>query len=100
VGSNPARGMAVCDSVLCCPVQVKAFATGRSLVQRSPTVCLNRLRNLRCEAAKVLTRTVVTVDDDITGRPTKLGTKRVTSGMCCKSFPSAAAVCPHGPVSL
>jgi hypothetical protein len=30
VGSNPARGMDVCPcvSVLCCPVQVEAFATG------------------------------------------------------------------------
>jgi hypothetical protein len=44
--------------VLCCPVQVEAFATGSLLVKRSPTECLNRLRNLRCEAAKVLTRTV------------------------------------------
>jgi hypothetical protein len=42
-GSNPAEGMDVC--VLCLymlrfPVQVEASATGLSLVQRSPTVCL------------------------------------------------------------
>jgi hypothetical protein len=42
-GSNPAQGMNVClcVSVLCCPVQVEAFAMGRSLIQRSPTVCVN-----------------------------------------------------------
>jgi hypothetical protein len=42
VGSNPAQGMDVCPrlSVLCCPVQVEAFATGWSLVQRSRTKCL------------------------------------------------------------
>jgi hypothetical protein len=38
-GSNPAGGMEIClwGSVLCCQVEVSA--TGRSLVQRSPTVC-------------------------------------------------------------
>jgi hypothetical protein len=29
--------------MLCCPVQVEAFATGWSLVQRRPTVCLNKI---------------------------------------------------------
>jgi hypothetical protein len=39
VSSNPAGGMEVCLflSVVCCQVQV--YATGRSLVQRSPTGC-------------------------------------------------------------
>jgi hypothetical protein len=32
-----------CVSMLCCPVQVEVSATGRSLVQRSPTVCLNTI---------------------------------------------------------
>jgi hypothetical protein len=38
--------------------QSVAFATDWSLVRRSPTTCLNRLRNFLCEAAKVLTRNV------------------------------------------
>jgi hypothetical protein len=29
-----------CVFMLCCPVYVEASATGWSLVQRSPTVCL------------------------------------------------------------
>ena len=38
VGSNPAGGMDVClVSVVCC--QVEFSASGRSLVQRSPTEC-------------------------------------------------------------
>jgi hypothetical protein len=38
VGSNPTRGMDVClVQYLCCQVEVSA--TGRSLVQRSPTDC-------------------------------------------------------------
>jgi hypothetical protein len=51
--------MDVCPrlSVVCCPVYVEAFATGWSLVQRRLTECLNRLRNLPCEASKVLKRT-------------------------------------------
>ena len=36
-GSNPAGGMDVCMSVVCCQVEVSA--TGRSLVQRSHTDC-------------------------------------------------------------
>ena len=36
-GSNPAEGMDVCLSVVCCQVEVSA--TGRSLVQRSPIDC-------------------------------------------------------------
>jgi hypothetical protein len=44
-------------SVLCCPVQVEAFMMGSSLIQSRPTKCLNRLQNLQCEAAKVLTQT-------------------------------------------
>ena len=36
-GSNTAGGMDVCLSVVCCQVEVSA--TGRSLVQRSPTDC-------------------------------------------------------------
>jgi hypothetical protein len=44
--------------MLCCPVEVEAFATGLSLVQRSPTVYLNKIMKLRCEVAKDLTRTV------------------------------------------
>ena len=36
VGSNPAGGMSLA-SVLCCRVEVSA--TGRSLIQRSPTDC-------------------------------------------------------------
>jgi hypothetical protein len=38
VGSNPARGMGVClcISALFCTVEVEAFATGWSLVRRSP----------------------------------------------------------------
>jgi hypothetical protein len=35
----------ICDSVFC-SVYVEAFAMGRSLVQRSPTSCLNEVRNL------------------------------------------------------
>jgi hypothetical protein len=34
---------ASCVSMLCCPVQVEVFETGCSLVQRSPTVCLNTI---------------------------------------------------------
>jgi hypothetical protein len=38
VGSNPIGGMDVClVQCLCCQVEVSA--TGRSLLQRSPTVC-------------------------------------------------------------
>jgi hypothetical protein len=33
----------LCVSVLCCPVPVEAFATGWSLVQRSPTKCLKQI---------------------------------------------------------
>jgi hypothetical protein len=36
-------GVCPCVSVLCYPVLVEAFATGWSLVQRSPTVCLNKI---------------------------------------------------------
>jgi hypothetical protein len=38
-GLSPTAGMGVClfVSVLCC--QVEVYATGRSLVQRSPTYC-------------------------------------------------------------
>jgi hypothetical protein len=43
---------------------VEAFATVRSLVQRSSTKCPNRLRNLRCEAAKVLNKDCRGTDDD------------------------------------
>jgi hypothetical protein len=32
-----------CVSMLCCPVQVEVSETGWSLVQRSPTVCLNTI---------------------------------------------------------
>jgi hypothetical protein len=60
VGFNPARGMDVC---LCFCVCVKTFATGRSFVQNSPNKCLNRLRNLACEEAKVLIRIVEQHDD-------------------------------------
>jgi hypothetical protein len=35
--------MFVFVSVLCCPVQVEAFATGCSLVQRSPTKCSHKI---------------------------------------------------------
>ena len=36
-GSNPARGMNVCVLRVLCVVEVAGSATGRSLVQRSPT---------------------------------------------------------------
>jgi hypothetical protein len=60
VGSSPDRGMDVCPRiyVLCCPVSIEAFATGWSLVQRCPVKFLKWITDLRCEAAKVLTRTV------------------------------------------
>jgi hypothetical protein len=32
-----------CVSMLCCPVQVEVSETGCSLVQKSPTVCLNTI---------------------------------------------------------
>jgi hypothetical protein len=34
--------------MLCCPVEVEAFATGWSLVQRSPPVCLNKITKPQC----------------------------------------------------
>jgi hypothetical protein len=34
----------LCVSMLCCPVSVEAFATGWSLVLRSPTKCQNGLQ--------------------------------------------------------
>jgi hypothetical protein len=40
MGLNPAEGMDVCRVHMCCPVLVEASATGWSLVQRSPTMCL------------------------------------------------------------
>jgi len=39
-GSNPAEGMDVLLSCLLLVVQVAAYATGRSLVQKSPTECV------------------------------------------------------------
>jgi hypothetical protein len=52
-------------SVLCFPVQVKDFAAGRSLVQRSRTECLNKLRKVPCaRRPKVLTRTVQPLIND------------------------------------
>ena len=36
-GSNPAGSMDVCLLSLSCVVQIEVFATGRKLVQRSPT---------------------------------------------------------------
>lgn len=38
MGSNPAMGMDVC--VLFCVLQVKVFASGLILVQKSPTECV------------------------------------------------------------
>jgi hypothetical protein len=35
----------LCVYMLCCPVLLEAFATSSSLVQRSPTTCLVRVRN-------------------------------------------------------
>jgi hypothetical protein len=32
-----------CVSMLCCPAQIEVSETGRSHVQRSPTVCLNTI---------------------------------------------------------
>ena len=43
-GANPAGGMDV--SVVCC--QVEVCASGRSLVQRSPTECGVSLSVIRC----------------------------------------------------
>jgi hypothetical protein len=37
-----------CVYMLCCPVCVEAFATGWLLVQRSPTVCLNKITKPQC----------------------------------------------------
>ena len=48
-GSNPARGMDVCLVIIvCCKVEI--YATGRSLLQRSPTDC-GVSRNLKNKAA-------------------------------------------------
>jgi hypothetical protein len=45
VGSSPAYGMDVCRRIsVFCPVQVEALATGSSLVQTSPTECLNKIK--------------------------------------------------------
>jgi hypothetical protein len=46
VGSNTARGMYVClcVSVLCCTLLVGARDMNRSLVQRSPTAWLNKIK--------------------------------------------------------
>jgi hypothetical protein len=47
VGSNPTGGMDVClVQCLCCQVEVSA--TGRSLVQRSPTDCNMCLSVIKC----------------------------------------------------
>jgi hypothetical protein len=43
----------------CCPETVEAFAMGRSLVQRSPTKYVNKIKKPPvCEVAMVLSRTV------------------------------------------
>jgi hypothetical protein len=61
VGSKPDQGINACSrlSVLSCPMQVQAYATGLSLDQMSSTKCLNNIKKPPvCKAAKVLSRTV------------------------------------------
>jgi hypothetical protein len=71
MGSNPARGIYVrlCVSVLCCPVWAEVFATGWSLVQRSPTVCLNKITKPPVWGGqgpyKVCRATAAAADDDV-----------------------------------
>jgi hypothetical protein len=50
--------------MLCCPVQLEAFATGWSHVQRSPTVCLIRLRNLSIWGGQGPYKDCRDIDDD------------------------------------
>ena len=48
-GSNSAEGMDVCILCVLCVVQVEAFATGWSIVQRSHLVCVS-LSMIRCDS--------------------------------------------------
>jgi hypothetical protein len=48
-GSNPAGGIDICPLGMLCVVHVEVSATGRSLVQRSPTECVYvSLSVIRC----------------------------------------------------